>query len=309
MGLKQKILDAIEPMVKNSESVKIQADKIPGFAKKLLSVQTPPWDNELQFLGEPDQTIQYYFLLDSINFCFWQITDKEKWLFPKCNDWISGYYALSYALKQAALNNPRFLKADYLSSISFDEFAEVLKGKGELLLISERHKIVNENFAILKAKYHGQAKNLLAKAGNNASKLVELILADFPTFRDWPFLKRAQIFVADIDKALPELGLSGLDELTVFADYKLPQLLQAEGVLEYTHELKDKIAKEELISPGSKPETEIRANTVWACELIGEELEKLGRKLSSSELDWILWVLAKETKFELPYHKTSTILY
>jgi hypothetical protein len=319
-SIKQKILTSIKPVVKNNSSVWIDDSKVLLLAKKLKNHPVPGWDNVSQFLGNPEETIHYYFFLDSINFCFWNISGGKRWEFKKDGRWMHGYYALSYALKEALLADKRLFDASYLSEIAFADFSRIFKGKGELLLLGERHKIIKENFKIIREKYNGKALNLVIKAGKDANKLVKLIIRDFPTFRDCTefekkkiyFLKRAQLFVSDINYAFQgkDYGyFKNMEDLTIFADYKLPQLLESEGVLIYSDKLEDKIRECQLIKRDSGEEIEIRANTIWACEKILQELMNLGRKLTSNNLDWMLWVMSQEKVLSLPYHRTITINY
>jgi len=319
MKIKQRILASIEPVIKQAEFVNVDRAKLELLAASIKDLPLPAWDNQLQFLGTADQTMQYYFFLDSINFCFWPEKGKEKWQYPKGEQWLSGYYAFSFAIKRFFENNREFFDADKLADISFEQFKEIFAGIGELQLLEKRWEIIRENFRILSGKYQGQAAHLVKKASGDLNQLIESIIDDFPSFQDISefggnkiyFLKRAQIFASDIANSLHEnstLDLSSND-FTLFADYKIPQLLQAEGVLVYSKELIDKIARESMITKDSREELEIRAFTIHAGELLLAELDSLGRKLMSNELDWMLWSAAKNAVFVLPFHKTLTIFY
>ncbi|MBX4187122.1 MAG: queuosine salvage family protein [Candidatus Doudnabacteria bacterium] len=320
MSIKDTILNSLKPVLENSKFVGINQDNIIKLAGKIKDYPLPAWDNTLQLSSDPKQTAQYYFFLDSINFCFWAEKGKERWSFLKDGEWLQGYYAYSYAIKKAFEANPNFSMAEFLAKLSFEDFKKIFEGKNQLLLLEERHKIITENFRILAEKFNGEAANLIQLADNDVNKLVYILLENFPTFQDWVlkgnskiyFLKRAQIFISDLYYAFEGKGLGqfiNMKDLTIFADYKLPQLLQAEGALEYQGELLSKIKNEVLIESGSQEEIEIRANTIYASELLRQELERIGRKLTSNELDWILWVQAKSTEFLLPFHKTLTINY
>lgn len=320
MKVKGLILQSIKPVVEKSKHVRINQDRMAKLADKLKERPIPPWDNELQYLGTEENTVQYYFFLDSINFCFWAKRGEKRWSYQKNGEWLKGYYAFSFAIKRAIEENPRLLDANYLSEISFDNFSEIFSGKGKLLLLKERYKIIKENFGILAERFKGKASVLVGKAKNDVNRLVRLLLAFFPNFMDVSnyqgkkvyFLKRAQIFANDLYYSLENKSLGcfkNLEDLTIFADYKIPQLLEAERVLEYSQDLLAKIKNEELIDAGSEEEVEIRANAIHACELLVEQIEKLGRKINSNQLDWLLWVLAKKTKFTLPHHKTLTTFY
>lgn len=316
---KEKILNSLVPVMSSLQHVRINDEVITKVAKEFVSAEIPAWDNDQQFLGNPEQTAQYYFFLDSTNFCFWGPKGQTRWEYQINGEWVGGYYAYSRTIKDAFLEDPRFFDAGYLSAIPEADFRRIFfKGRNELLLVTERHSLIRENFRILEEKYDGSVLNLLTKANKDTDTLIELLLADFPSFRDQItlagqetyFLKRAQIFPSDLYfSGLPELRLDNLQNLTVFADYKLPQILESLGVLTYSEELNADIMEERLIPAGSQKEIELRAASIVAIECIHTELVKLGSKLTAQELDWILWVQAKRTVFIKPHHKTLTTFY
>lgn len=93
---------------------------------------------------------------------------------------------------------------------------------------------------VLMQSYGGRAARLVRQARRSAIRLVDLIAASFPGFRDQTvyrgaqvFLyKRAQIFVADVFGAFQGKGLGRFDdigELTTFADYRVPVVLEKLG--------------------------------------------------------------------------------
>ncbi len=316
--IKSTITESIQPILNNSNFVSLNRNRLQKLALVLKDQSLPDWDNESQLKENVERTVQYYFFLDSINFCFWAPKGQPKWQFEMDGEWTSGYYAYSYAIKKAFQDNPDFYDANYLAEISFKEFQLIFKGRNELLLQEKRWQIIRENFQILAERFNGRAVNIVEEAKKDVNYFIDTLLENFPTFRDEVeyqnhkvyFLKRAQILPSDISYSLPEAQpFTNLDDLSIFADYKLPQLLQAEGVLEYTPELLNKVKMEELIEPGSQAEIEIRAWTIEACALLLEELKRLGRALNNQELDWILWVLAKQRTFALPHHKTLTTYY
>lgn len=318
--IKKKIVDSLRQVVANSMLVSIRPEGIHALAEALKDHTVHEWDNEMQFQGNLEETVQYYFFVDSINFCFWNEKGKERWQFLKNGEWINGYYAFSSAIKQAFLRDKNLFDTAYVSRIPFDKFVEIFPGKGELLLFKERHQIIQENFSILQKKYNGKAAYLVAEAQNDISRLVDLLVQDFPSFGDWVefegkklyFLKRAQLFPSDLYHAFKGEGygyFKNMGDVTVFADYKLPQLLEAKGVLAYADTLRNKIQNQELIQRGSPEEIEIRANTVYACEMLLERLATLGRSLTAGDLDWMLWDLSQKTTLALPYHRTISIHY
>jgi hypothetical protein len=321
MTIRQQVVDSLKTLMLNPKHVFLDKEILKEKAKIFLTTVVPAWDNDLQFVGTPEQTAQYYFFLDSTNFCFWAMKGEERWAYDVEGKYMSGYYAYSRAIKDAFTKYPQLFDASYLSSISFEDFKNIFQvksTKNTLLLLDERHAIIKENFSILKEKFDGQAINLIKQSGKDAGVCVEIILKYFPSFRDtveyegqkYLFLKRAQIFPSDISfTGIPELRLRNLDHLTVFADYKLPQLFESLGIFNYSEELNSEIINEMLIPAGSLKEMELRASSIMACEIMREELVHLGRNITTHELDWILWVEAKKTTFSKPHHKALTVFY
>ncbi len=95
---------------------------------------------------------------------------------------------------------------------------------------------------ILSDKFNGSVLEMVRSAGDSALRLVDVVTNSFPCFRDCAdyegyrvsFLKRAQIFVADLWSAFGVRKFHDIDQLTMFADYRVPQSLQYLGVLQYS---------------------------------------------------------------------------
>ena len=126
--------------------------------------------------------------------------------------------------------------------------------------------------------------------------------------------KRAQILVSDLHGIYAGRGLgafSDLERLTAFADYKIPQVLREAGILVYSPALAETVDQQVLIPPGDPREVEIRAGTVWGCELLRQALEKrrTGTPLRAFEVDWLLWSDAQGRTISRPYHRTRTTYY
>ena len=151
--------------------------------------------------------------------------------------------------------------------------------------------------------------------------LARLVGSQLESFRDTAeykgqaafFYKRAQIFSADLYgtfKGKDRGALRDMDQLTAFADYKLPQVLRHLGILYYERDLALKVDEEVLLNAGGPEEVEIRANTIWAVEGIRRELALNGQDLKAYEIDGILWNMGQQDRYRSrPYHKVKTIFY
>src|SRR5207247_2554843 len=139
--------------------------------------------------------------------------------------------------------------------------------------------------------------------------------ADSSIYRGKPvhFFKRAQILVADLYGSFGGHlwgEFRNLDSLTAFADYKLPQILRAWGILKYEPALARLIDRRVELPRDSEQEVEIRAATLWAVELLRAGIAERGEMLWSLHLDWLLWQ-ASQSSFRgmRPYHRVRTIYY
>jgi hypothetical protein len=317
------VLETARHVTERSKQVTIDEQATADFSKKLIKdgIEIPPWNYDYHFFDDSHKTVAYLLVLDSINFCFWPKQEADKWEVQYKSETLSGYYALAASLKNAIESEIPITDAHYLAELTLSTLKQVLGGKGELQLMEERVRILNELGDFLVKEFNGAAHRLVENAENSALKLVKLLVQNLPSFRDEAdyygtriyFYKRAQIFAADIYASFAGKdwgSFKDMDKLTAFADYKLPQVLRHVGVLQYSSALEHTVDNGILLEAGSPEEIEIRANTIWAVELILQELTQMGKKLRAFEIDWILWNLGQQKKFKAqPYHKTVTIYY
>ena len=282
----------------------------------------------------------YLLALDAINFCFWPLPSSDESIASaetKTN--LLEYDHLSIAMKKMAEADHGKSDAEYvfspqnLASMDASKMASLFDShldptKYPLPNIPKRAMLWKELGQVLLEKFDGSATALLAASQQNAPKLVELMAASFPGFRDEVylpasqgqqrivFLKRAQIFVGDINAAL-QLNLEGMDKLTTFADYRVPQILRHKGVLEYLPSLARKVDEEQEIEKGSYDEISIRASTVVAVEELVKVLNQNPNSNNESPftdvtVDWYLWQVGERMNQEgkmKPFHRVRTHFY
>jgi len=136
------------------------------------------------------------------------------------------------------------------------------------------------------------------------------------------FYKRAQIFVGDVWGAFQGTGLGAfvdLDQLTCFADYRLPQLLRSLGIIKYSSALSNWVDEKKEIESGSGWEHQIRAATVQAVHRMclalnntntNEKMAETTKPILPLQLDWILWERGEAQLAHLgPHHRVRTIYY
>lgn len=321
------VLQGADFVCSRASHVQINPEVIEQYANDWKSsiLHIPEWDIRYHFQGDSDQTANWVLLLDALNFCFWGPLNGPKWCIKYKDSLINGYNAEAYALKRAILelNIPLF-DAQYLSELTLSDIAEIFKpepGYPEIPLIEQRLQNAREVGRGLLQKFDGNFKNLLEVSNFDAVKCIRSITETFPSFQDTalyngrviPFYKRAQICIADtvaISRGTSWGNIRNLEALTVFADYKLPQILRSYGILEYSEVLADIIDCGELIEPGSVYEVEIRASTIKAADLLKNSLANSGLKPSAYEIDWILWNKSQDvSNVTKPYHRCLNIYY
>lgn len=163
--------------------------------------------------------------------------------------------------------------------------------------------------------------------------------------------KRAQILVAESWAAFHPPTTSNLPhplfpagpaihQLTMFADYRVPQILHHLGILTYPPSLLDLLRNHAPFPSGSREEVSIRSASIVAVERVRREMlelklaaisdsegeedigeEELEESVSSVMIDFFLWDLAKrvesgdesiegiQTTEIVPAHRTRSIWY
>jgi hypothetical protein len=112
-------------------------------------------------------------------------------------------------------------------------------------------------------------------ANESAAALVNLLAQDFSCFRDEHvfegrrkpvrILKRAQILVADLWACFEGEGYGDfrdIDKITMFADYRVPQILNSMGCISYSPPLDTAIRMKRDIPSGSSWEMQLRGKAV-----------------------------------------------
>jgi len=302
-------------VVLNSQLVKINLEKLQKVADLVKRKVEKQEVLTAEQFGSDNPTPQLIFVLDAINFCFWAKKDQEKWTveYPKGNFIANGWFALVASIQRAQEEGIPILNADYLKNLRLSEAKYIFRSANEqpIPLLKKRVEILNEVGNILAEKYLGNIYHFLSETGLDAEKITTQVVKVFPSFEDYAFFagkkvnfyKRAQIFAYDLS-FLPELKITNLESLTLFADYKVPQILRSLGVLEYSPSLAKKLDDYQILEPGCREEVEIRAATIWSGELLAYYTGIIPVKV-----DNVLWKAAQSIRDVKPYHRVLTTAY
>lgn len=127
---------------------------------------------------------------------------------------------------------------------------------------------------------------------------------------------------------------AGVNDLTMFADYRVPQILHHLGILTYSTSLETTLKGLIPLENGSEEEMAIRAGSILAVEKVRDAIlrhaeddkgfsgqRRTEKEVSSVLIDFYLWDLAKRiergdeviegvtTQEVLPAHRTRSIWY
>jgi hypothetical protein len=333
------VLSSTREVVLRARSVQIDPARIRQLARQLVMpaqqetgatsavrmLATPAWPMQYHFFDGTERTVNWMLLLDALNFCFWGEKDQPRWQIAYQSEILDGYWAEAASLRRAIEEQVPVCDAGYLSNISHQELASIFRGLSPdgpgIPLFEERLRITHEVGQVLLEQFEGQFSHLVEQAQQSGVELVLALARHFSSFRDVAlydnqevrFLKRAQICVGDLHDAFQGQAwgaFTDLDQLTIFADYKLPQMLRHFGVLVYAPELASKVDAQILLAPGQAEEVEIRAATIWASELLRRDIARLlEQPVTAAEIDQLLWHLGQDTTTMQPYHRVRTIYY
>ncbi|CAI0406329.1 unnamed protein product [Linum tenue] len=286
----------------DSEAIERVADNMHDKIPKI------EWDFEgIHYFDDGPLTVQYLFVLDALNFCFWPDKDLN-------------YDDLASGLKAALENDKSVFDADRLQKYNGPELRKLLNWPRPLPLEDERVRLLHEVGYELERSFGGKASNLVKSCEKSASMLVATITSHFPGFRDHSvykghqvfFYKRAQIFAADLFGAFKGQGYGDFHDITsitIFADYIVPAVLRELGVLIYHSKLATMIDSQSEIAAGSEEEVELRACSIYAVEKMRDLIRlKSGKQVLTVELDLWLWAYGVQRP-SLQHHRTLSIYY
>ncbi|MCP4593594.1 MAG: hypothetical protein GY842_22895 [bacterium] len=308
------ILESCRRVVAHAAHLTVDSDAVHRRAGLIDpgAIPSPEHPAELRIRGTRPEQANFVLLADCLNFCFWS---DQPWEINFAGQTWRRTFAMLAGLVRAIQADRSWLSAERWAAADVSELEAVFSGVGRIPLLERRVEVLRETGAVLLQRYAGDFANLVEQASTDAVAIADLLARDFPSFRDAAeyaghpvaFLKRAQICAADLASqwAAEQQGtLEGLDRLTVFADYRLPQLFRHWKLLLLSDPLAERIAALEEIAAGSPEEIEVRAATIC----IGDELAS-ALDIPAWRLDYYLWVRSHDAEVVVPHHRTRTIYY
>ena len=298
------IIEASKFVANRAQNVKIKRVKIKEFERLIdqySSKPSPKWKGGLY-----PKEAEFFILWNALNFKFWE--KKGNYIHKNVNEFNGNKYygslGLAACLRRAISEGVPLYDATYLKKINLNEAERIFSGSIRMPMLEERIKILHEV-----GEQGGSLNTFIERTEPELSALVQELIKTYPSFNDAskygskeiPFYKRAQLLF-QMSHTRGDLKIKNIEETTVAADYRLPQALRELGIIKYSKSLANKVDRYKLIPAGSIEEVEIRASTIYACELIRQQFE-----LPISRIDNILWRFGRDcTK---PHHLTETTAY
>lgn len=269
------------------------------------------------------------FTISLLNFSFWSPSDQThrfRVLYKGHN--FDGYFSCVAAIRRALDEGMPITSPTFWTSAAFstDVLSYVFRSETNerIPLLEKRYDVLREAGEVMERLGHRDFDTLVVTARQSALKLVDILVKNFPSFndiamyrgREVQFYKRAQILVADLWACFEGKGPAyfyDISEITMFADYRVPEILCNLGCIEYCDSLARKLESYEMVEPGSQEEVEIRGCSIWAVEEILRFYKMTCPQdpLNAILLDYTLWKKAKEASFQpkIPHHRTRSIYY
>ena len=317
------VLDGARHVTAIAHDVQILEDRFTDIADGIrarLAAGIDDVDVAFGSAGTLDRDVNLILFETACNFCFWSERPENAWKVDVDGTAVGGWYGLAACFNSRARGGMPVWDAEWMANLTVERAKQLFSGvSGSIPLIELRVDNIVEAANFVLRKHHGQVLDLLKVADFSAPRIATTIVRELPSFRDgawyggkwvW-FLKRAQIFPSDLAQLsarYPDFEVANRDQLTAFADYRLPQVLRHLGALEYSSSLAAAVDDGVILPAGSAPEIEIRPCTIEVCERLKSYLPER----TSADIDLGLWLMGQDLRADptlLPHHRTPGQCY
>jgi len=289
-------------------------------------------EHDLHPKAKDESTVKFIFTMDLLNFCFWPEGPSETgYAVDYRGERWTGYWSLVAALQRALdedipITDSHFWQDENECTEEMLHHVFRSDSSTNMPLLNERIACLREAGMVLYNRFDCSFLKCLTDANYSAAALVNLLADAFPCFRDETrfegktvhFYKRAQILVADLWACFDGTGygrFDDIDKITMFADYRIPQMLNSLGCLQYSPPLYYHIKRLRQIDSGHPWEVQLRGCSIWCVELIRREIVRCNpeARVNAILIDFFLYDTVKEQEAQntelLAHHRTRSIWY
>ena len=330
----QPVIESAEFIASVSQHVKLGNDDDYQATSKILepyikNFQKESWaDFPLHpfELKDQEKKASWVFLIDTMNYAFWTPENQVPFTVSYKNKNYTGYWSLCAAIKKEIEKSDQILNPYFWANSTIEDWQRIFKSETETSIpfIEWRQQTISEAGKFLIEKYNGSVLNMIIDSNRSSLKLVDILINNLNSYKDMCefegrtvyFLKRAQIFAADLHYAFSLDSNSeycqflDIDKLTMFADYRVPQVLNYFNLIRYDDYLYGELKTNPHFECGSRLECEIRGCSILSVEKLKKFISI--PSINSITIDFVLWTFAKEHSDlmdYIPIHKTRGIFY
>lgn len=282
----------------------------PKAAAKLQSM-TPPEAVAASLVG----AVQFALVANVINFQFWDVRYSGLSPYPALERYafegVTGALGMQRALQKAWGSKPTV--SEFVSAFRHHDMEELF---GAIPKAYERRRMLEE---LLADNPDGGSRRLdkatavlceRVQQGRLDVSDASLLAVLFPqAYGGDPYLKRAQLALQFIAQYARHQKHEVTLDVTLFADYQVPRVARALGLLEYSEEMAQLVDGGALLQSGGKHERAIRAATVLLGRGLVEEAYKAYKvRLEAAAFDQWLW-LQRNACGDSQFHLTETTNY
>ena len=310
------VLETSKFVVENAKHVKIHYDKASILIEEIQSHKPMNYLEKMPYNlsgMKIKDIINFLLIYESVDFSFW---GTPKWTIQTNSKELDGGNALFDCMFKLFEGRDSEEVYQELESLEYDKFKTIFKGNVELPLLKERYEIIKANISIVNNKMNGNFYEII-KNFTTDKEIFNFILEHFKSFEDTRiykektiyFYKLAQLLTSDILHFLKTKENVHVDSSNLIgcADYKIPQLMQSLGILEYDDELLKKLENKIEIIENDSYEVEIRASMLVVIDYIWDQTNhKIDRIFIN---DFIHGKGQDKTINYFPYHLTRTTNY
>lgn len=285
-----------EVLTANPQYIRLNPNRAREVAEALkdYDISIPRWDFDPRFHPQTDDfedVCLFNLIFNSINYCYF---DQDARKFQDGDLSSSSLVCARLTERWDEIKDSYFLSQvdeNYL-------LTELFRAERPISLVKERTVALRELGTFMNINHDFTFMKLFQKYKNSAYFVSQYLPVMLPSWRD-PFFKRSQLFVGMTygrfqDWSECPIAEESLSDLTIFADYKIPQTLIAMGVIEPRPQLLTRLHRMEFLASGSQQELELRAASVVASDMITENLKSLiDESVNSLNTDFLLWGASK----------------
>jgi hypothetical protein len=319
-----KILSSTKYVTDNAKYVSIDYDKVDSFCSTFKKEKVEPFSSLLpmELSLNKEEKIRFMFMQVAANFCFW---GTPKWEYYYNGKTYYGSIAMVIALYVAIEDNKKLLDADTLINLNIDDIKKIFpmdRNNQYIPLIEVRLANLNDvglGFKLIEKDYNCSLSEIIDKF-NDEEDLFDFVIKYFKSFNNDVttykgekiyIYKRNQLLISDMNAMVYSGNKFNLNKLTVFADYRIPQLMRDLGFIKYNDELSYIVDNEIEIKKDDEMEIEIRSSIIQVGHYMVNKLKEKGINVNDAYIDNYMFLYMKNNKNVnvKPHHRVRTINY